>query len=62
MRVPAGEQVVAWVVTGGWNEGWEGTITVQMAGPAGWVSEPASYDWSSSYDWIGAGFGQCSAG
>ena len=61
VRVPASTTAVAWGFSGKWNHTWNGDITVQSVGPGGWTSTSVRYDWAIGFDWIGAGYGECSA-
>lgn len=61
VRVPASTEAVAWGIAGQWNHTWSGDITVKSVGPGGWTSAPVRYTWSIGFDWLGIGYGQCSA-
>ncbi|SDS26428.1 hypothetical protein SAMN04489752_1331 [Brevibacterium siliguriense] len=61
VRVPASTSAVAWGITGEWNHTWNGDVVVRSVGPGGWTSQPVRYTWKIGFDWLGMGYGDCSA-
>ncbi|WP_158685246.1 hypothetical protein [Microbacterium halophytorum] len=59
--VPADTRAVAWGITGGWSMGYAGEVSVAAVAPGGWVSDTVTYDWTIEFDWIGLGYGTCTA-